>query len=225
MENRSVALDGPSAAGKSTLARRAAKNFGYIYVDTGALYRCIGLYTLRNNVGSKDEQGVVRLLSGINLEIVYDETMEQRMILNAEDVTDLIRTPEASMYASDISAMPPVRAYLLSMQRERAVKNNVVMDGRDIGTVVLPDAGLKVFITASPEVRVQRRYLELIARNIDTTLEDVEYDLITRDKNDSERQAAPLRVADDAVVLDTTDMDLDESFVALCDLITGRFGK
>ena len=225
MENRSVALDGPSAAGKSTLARRAAKNFGYIYVDTGALYRCIGLYTLRNNVGSKDEQGVVRLLSGINLEIVYDETMEQRMILNAEDVTDLIRTPEASMYASDISAMPPVRGYLLSMQRELAVKNNVVMDGRDIGTVVLPDAGLKVFITASPEVRVQRRYLELIARNIDTTLEDVEYDLITRDKNDSERQAAPLRVADDAVVLDTTDMDLDESFVALCDLITGRFGK
>jgi len=219
MENRSIALDGPAAAGKSTLARRAAKHFGLIYVDTGALYRCVGLYALRNKVDSKDEAGVTALLSEINLEMKYDDDGVQRMILNGEDVTDDIRIPEASKYASDVSAMPPVRAFLLSMQREMAVRYDAIMDGRDIGTVVLPHAGLKIFITADPKKRAYRRYLELLGKDSCTKLEDVEREMILRDKNDSERAAAPLKAADDAVLLDTSDLNLEESFEALCRLI------
>ena len=223
MEKRSVALDGPSAAGKSTLARMAAKQFGLIYVDTGALYRCVGLYAMRKSVGSRDEAGVVGLLPEIKLEMRYDDDGVQRMFLNGEDVTDDIRLPEASKYASDVSAMPPVRAFLLSMQREMAVKYDVVMDGRDIGTVVLPDAGLKVFMLAEPAARAKRRYLELKEKNIAVTLEEIERDMLERDKNDSERAAAPLKAADDAVILDTTYMNLEESFNALCGLIAERF--
>ena len=224
METRSVALDGPAGAGKSTLARRAAKHFGLIYVDTGALYRCVGLFAMRNGVGSKDEAGVVALLPKIKLEMKYDNDGVQRMILNGEDVTDDIRIPEASMYASDVSAMPPVRDFLLSMQREMAVKYDVIMDGRDIGTVVLPDAGLKVFLTAEPEARAQRRYLELVEKNAEITLEEVAADMALRDKNDSERAAAPLKAADDAILLDTTNMNLEESIDALCGLISWRYG-
>ena len=223
MEQRSIALDGPAGAGKSTLARRAAKHFGLIYVDTGALYRCVGLYALRNNVASKDDVSVVKLLPEINIEMLYDESGVQRMLLNGEDVTDAIRMPEASIYASDVSAIPSVRAFLLSMQREMAVKYNVIMDGRDIGTVILPNAGLKVFLIANPEIRAKRRYLELLEKNIDTTIEAVMMDMSTRDKNDSERAAAPLKAADDAVILDTTDLSLDESFLAICILISRRF--
>ena len=223
MEHISVALDGHSAAGKSTLARKAAGRFGFIYADTGALYRCIGLYARRNGVGSKDRQGVEKLLPDIKLDMKYDDCGIQRMLLCGEDVTEHIRTPEASMYASDVSAIPAVREYLLSMQREIAEKNDVIMDGRDIGTVVLPDAGLKVFITAEAGVRAKRRYLELLEKNIDTTLEVVEKEMELRDKNDSERETAPLKAADDAILLDTTHMDLDESFDALCELIVGRF--
>jgi len=224
METRSVALDGPAGAGKSTLARRAAKHFGLIYVDTGALYRCVGLFAMRNGVGSKDEAGVVALLPEIKLEMKYGDDGVQRMILNGEDVTDDIRIPEASMYASDVSAMPPVRDFLLSMQREMAVKYDVIMDGRDIGTVVLPDAGLKVFLTAEPEARAQRRYLELVEKNAEITLEEVAADMALRDKNDSERAAAPLKAADDAILLDTTNMNLEESIDALCGLISWRYG-
>ena len=224
METRSVALDGPSGAGKSTLARSAAKRFGLIYVDTGALYRCVGLFALRNNVASKDEAGVVGLLPRIKLEMKYDDAGIQCMLLNGEDVTDAIRSPTASMYASDVSAMPPVRAFLLSTQREMAVKYDVVMDGRDIGTVVLPSAGLKVFLTAEPETRAKRRYLELLEKDVAVTFEEVLSDLNLRDKNDSERAAAPLKPARDSVTLDTTNMDLDESFDALCGLIGRRFG-
>ena len=224
METRSVALDGPAGAGKSTLARRAAKRFGLIYVDTGALYRCVGLFVLRNNVASKDEAGVAGLLPQINLEMKYDDEGVQRMLLNGEDVTDAIRSPTASMYASDVSAMPPVRAFLLSTQREMAVKYDVVMDGRDIGTVVLPNAGLKVFLTAEPETRAKRRYFELLEKDTAVTFEEVLSDLNLRDKNDSERAAAPLKPAGDAVMLNTTHMDFDESFDALCGLIGQRFG-
>jgi len=224
MENRSVALDGPAAAGKSTLARRAAKQFGLIYVDTGALYRSIGLYVFRKKIGSRDEQGVVKLLPEIDIEMKYDDEGVQRMILCGEDVTDDIRLPEVSAYASDISAMPPVREFLLSRQRMMAEKYDVIMDGRDIGTVILPNAGLKVFLTANQDARARRRYLELREKHADTVLEEVQNDMIVRDKNDSERAASPLKAADDAVLLDTTELDLEESFEALCGLISGRFG-
>ena len=225
MEERSVALDGPSGAGKSTLARMAAKHFGLIYVDTGALYRCVGLYALRNGVASRDEASVCMLLPEIKLEMKYDELGVQRMYLGGEDVTDDIRLPEASRYASDVSAMPPVREYLLSTQRDMAVKYDVIMDGRDIGTVVLPNAGLKVFLTADPSKRAYRRYVELIEKGIKTTLDEVLSEMNERDKNDSEREAAPLKAADDAVFLDTTDLDLNESFSALCVIISGRISK
>jgi cytidylate kinase len=223
MKNISIALDGPAGSGKSTLARMVAKHFDLIYVDTGALYRSIGLYVLRNKVNSRDEKGVSALLPKIKLEMKYDDDGVQRMILCGEDVTDYIRLPEVSVYASDVSAMPPVRAFLLSMQRDMAVKYDVIMDGRDIGTVVLPGAGLKIFITADAEARAKRRYLELREKGVETSLEEVLRDMGIRDKNDSEREAAPLKAAEDAVLFDTTDLDLKESFEALCSIVTGRF--
>ncbi|MCL2820456.1 MAG: (d)CMP kinase [Oscillospiraceae bacterium] len=225
MENRSVALDGPAGAGKSTLAKRVSEHFGLIYVDTGALYRSIGLFVFRNNVASRDAEGVLKLLPEIRLDMRYDDSGVQRMILNGEDVTEDIRLPEISVYASDVSAMPAVREFLLEMQRSMAVKYNVLMDGRDIGTVVLPDAGLKVFITADASTRANRRYLELKAKGIETTFDEVKDAMIKRDKNDSEREAAPLKAADDAVILDTSELNLDESFDALCNLVTAKFGE
>ncbi len=222
MEKRSIAIDGPSGAGKSTLARMTAKEYGLIYVDTGALYRCVGLFALRNGVSSKDEPGVVKLLPNITIEMRYDEEGLQRMFLNGEDVTAEIRRPEASIYASDVSAMVPVRAFLLSMQREMAEKYDVIMDGRDIGTVVIPNAGLKIFLTAQPEVRAHRRLLELVEKNVSTSYDDVLRDIMYRDKNDSERSAAPLKAADDAVLVDTTDKNLDECLKIICALAEER---
>lgn len=209
METRSIAIDGPSGAGKSTLARMTAKKYGLIYVDTGALYRSVGLFALKRGVGSKDHENVISLLPEICIEMRYDSDGLQRMYLNGEDVTEAIRTPEASIYASDVSAMAPVRTFLLSMQRDMAVKYDVVMDGRDIGTVVLPNAGLKLFLTARPEIRAERRLKELQAKNIDASFDEVLRDIMYRDKNDSERAAAPLKAASDAVLIDTSDMDLD----------------
>ena len=219
MVNKSIALDGPAGAGKSTLAKKLAKHFGLIYVDTGALYRCIGLFAYRNNVASKDREGVTALLPQISIEMKYDGTGIQRMLLCGEDVTDAIRMPVISTYASDVSAMPEVRDYLLSMQRDMAEKYDVIMDGRDIGTVVLPNAGLKIFMTADAEVRAKRRYLELVEKGVNTTIEEVLNEMVSRDKNDSEREIAPLKAADDAIILDTTDLDFDKSFIALCKLI------
>lgn len=224
MENRSIAIDGPSGAGKSTLARMTAKKYGLIYVDTGALYRCVGLYALRNNVSSKDEARIIKLLPDIRIEMRYDEEGLQRMFLGGEDVTDAIRIPEASIYASDVSAMVPVRAFLLSMQREMAEKYNVIMDGRDIGTVVLPNAGLKLFLTAQPEIRAQRRLKELLEKNVSTTYDDVLRDIMYRDKNDSERSAAPLKAAPDAVLVDSTGKDLEECLHTICALAEERLG-
>ena len=224
MEAKSIALDGPSGAGKSTLAKVVAEHFGLIYVDTGALYRCIGLYVLRNEVSSTDEKKVSALLPNIKLQMKYDAQGSQRVILNGEDVTDYIRSPEASKYASDVSAMPAVRAFLLDMQREMAVTYDTIMDGRDIGTVVLPNAGLKIFITATPERRAYRRYLELLDKDPDTKLSDVQDAMNQRDKNDSERAQAPLKAADDATLLDTTDLNFEESFQAICKLVSERFG-
>ena len=220
MELKSIALDGPGGAGKSTLARMAARHFKLIYVDTGALYRCVALFALRRNVGLQDEAGIVSLLPEICIEMIYDGDGVQRMILCGDDVTDEIRSPEVSMGASYVSAMPPVREFLLSMQQEMAVKYDVIMDGRDIGTVVLPNAGLKVFLTAEPDVRARRRYVELLEKNVDTTFEEVKTELMLRDKNDSERAVAPLRPSEASVILDTTQLDLDESLVAFCEIIT-----
>ena len=220
----SVALDGPSGAGKSTLAKKTAEHFGFIYVDTGALYRCVGLFTFRSNVDSLDKDKVVALLPKIKLEMKYDADGVQRMFLNEEDVTEAIRMPEISKYASDVSAMPEVRGFLLNMQRDMAARYDVVMDGRDIGTIVLPDAGLKIFITAETDTRAKRRYLELIGKGVTTTFEEVKAAMIIRDKNDSERAAAPLKAADDAVILDTTKLSFEESLLAICTLVTGRFG-
>jgi len=224
MESKSIALDGPAGAGKSTLARKTAEHFGLIYVDTGALYRSIGLFTLRSNVSPTDTKGVTALLPRIGLEMIYDDSGAQRMLLCGEDVTDAIRAPEVSKYASDVSAIPEVRAFLLSMQRDMAVKYDVIMDGRDIGTVVLPNAGLKIFITAGIDARTQRRYLELREKGVITSFDEVKKEMGARDKNDTERAAAPLKAAADAVLLDTTDLDFNESYAALCGLISGKFG-
>ena len=219
MDKIGIAIDGPSGAGKSTLARMLAGRLGYIYVDTGAIYRTVGLYVLRRGVSSKDEAGVTALLPELIIEMKHDETGIQRMLLGGEDVTDAIRTPEVSIYASDVSAMVSVRAFLMNMQREMAEKHNVIMDGRDIGTVVLPQASLKIFLTAAPEARAMRRYKELAEKNAETTYEDVLRDLGYRDKNDSSRKAAPLSTAEDAVVIDTTDCSLEESFELIYSVI------
>ncbi len=219
----SVAIDGPAGAGKSTLARKTAETFGFIYVDTGAIYRTVGLAAKRAGVGSKDAEGVKKLLPDLRIELRHNEKGEQRMYLMGEDVSEQIRTPEISIYASDVSAMPEVRAFLLEMQRKLAREHSVVMDGRDIGTVVLPDAGLKVFLTASAEARAGRRLLELQAKGVETCFDDVLRDILYRDENDSKRAAAPLRAAEDAVLLDTTELSLEESVEAMLALVRGRF--
>jgi len=203
----------------------AAEHFGLVYVDTGALYRCVGLYILRSNADPNNGALVESLLPDMKIEISYDGVGSQRMFLCGEDVSESIRMHIVSTYASDASAIPAVRNYLLSTQREMAVRHDVIMDGRDIGTVILPNAGLKVFLTADPEIRAKRRYLELLGKNVDTTLQTVYEDMVTRDKNDSGRSTAPLKVAEDSVVLDTTYLNLDESFGALCEIIAGRLKK
>ena len=217
--NKSIAVDGPSGAGKSTLSRMIAKRFGLIYVDTGAMYRTVGLYVLRRGLDSHDSDGVTAILPEIRVGMRYDNSGTQRMLLNGEDVSDEIRLPRVSIYASDVSAMPEVRRFLLSMQRRLAEENSVIMDGRDIGTVVLPDAGLKIFLSATPEDRARRRYEELLMKGVETTPEDVLRDINYRDVNDSTRAAAPLRPADGAVILDTTGNTLEESFDALSRLV------
>ena len=225
MKKISIAIDGPSGAGKSTLARMTAKNLGFIYVDTGALYRCVGLFVLRSGVGSKDVPAIVSLIPKIYVEMKYDDAGVQRMFLCGEDVTDEIRLPEISIYASDVSAIPQVRAFLMDTQRNMAEKYNVIMDGRDIGTVVLPDADVKIFLTASSEERAKRRYEELVEKGIMTEYEDVLNDVEYRDKNDSNRAVAPLRPADDAIILDTTGNTLERSFEIIINLIKESLGN
>ncbi|MEE1061445.1 MAG: (d)CMP kinase [Ruminococcus sp.] len=206
-----IALDGPAGAGKSSIAKRAANILNFIYVDTGALYRAIGLAALRNSVEPAPSAEVDALLDKITVELAFNENMEQIVLLDGEDVSGLIRTPEASMMASKISAVPNVRTYLLDLQRDMAVKNNVIMDGRDIGTVVLPNADVKIFLTAAPEVRAGRRYKELVEKGMDVNFEKILADVIERDYNDSHRETAPLRPAEGCVIVDTTDLDFDQS--------------
>lgn len=217
----SIAIDGPSGAGKSTLARRLAAELGYVYVDTGAMYRSIGLYTLRAGADCGSEAAVAALLPKISLSLEYQDGA-QHILLNGEDVSDAIRTPEVSMAASAVSAHPPVRAFLLETQRELARRQNVLMDGRDIGTVILPNAQVKIFLTASPEERARRRFEELKARGEAVTYEQVLEDVVQRDYNDTHRAAAPLKAAPDAVTVDTTGLTFDESFGALLRVIRAR---
>ena len=219
----SVAIDGPAGAGKSTIAKAAAARYGFIYVDTGAIYRTVGLAAKRAGVEPRDEAGVLDLLPTLSIRFDYGEDGAQRMFLNGEDVSALIRTPEISMYASAVSAIPGVRAYLLDMQRNMAKTTSVVMDGRDIGTVVLPDAGLKIFLTASVEERAKRRLAELAAKGDPSTYEEVLADMAQRDENDTNRAAAPLRAAEDAVRVDTSALTLEESIEHICALIEERF--
>ena len=213
-----VAVDGPAGAGKSTVSRAAAKAMGYIYVDTGALYRAVGVNALRNGIDTKDRQAVAESLSDISVNLVF-ENGEQKVLLNGEDVSAEIRTPDASMAASDVSAVPKVRDFLFDLQRNIASKNNCIMDGRDIGTVVLPNAKVKVFLTASPEERAMRRFRELSEKGSTVKYEEVLEDLIKRDYNDSHREVAPLKQADDAVLLDTTGMTLEQSVESLIRII------
>ena len=200
----SVAIDGPAGAGKSTMARRVAQELGILYVDTGAIYRTVGYHMWLYGIGPKDVDGVTRLLDDVNIQIEHQPDGVQHMILNGKDVTDELRTPEMSRYASGVSSLPVV-------QRQLARENSVVMDGRDIGTVVLPDADVKIFLTASAEQRAQRRYLELTQKGEQTTLAKVLEEMQKRDKQDSTRACAPLKPAKDAVLLDTSELDVEQS--------------
>ena len=217
-----VAIDGPAGAGKSTISKSAAKELGFIYVDTGALYRTVGLAASRKNVEPVQGEEVNNLLDSIKVELTFNDKGEQVVLLNGEDVSAFIRTPEASMMASKISAIPEVRAYLLDLQRNMATTNNVIMDGRDIGTVVLPNAEVKIFLTATPEARATRRYKELVEKGIDVKYDDILQDVITRDYNDSHREIAPLKQADDAVLADTTEIDLQGSIDLIVSIIKER---
>ena len=206
-----VAIDGPAGAGKSTISRAAAKELGFIYIDTGALYRTVGLNALRKGADIENPQSIASTLTDdLKVELRFIDG-EQKMFLNGEDVSADIRTPEASMAASRVSAVPAVREYLFDLQKKLASENDCVMDGRDIGTVVLPDAKVKIFLTASPESRAKRRYDELIQKGMDVKFEDVLADMRERDYNDSHRAIAPLKPADDAILLDTSGFELEKS--------------
>ena len=220
MKNISIAIDGPAGAGKSTMAKGVAKDLGYVYVDTGAIYRTIGYYVNMCGIGPKDVDGVTRLIDDVNIEIAYGEDGQQKMLLNGKDVTGELRTPLMSDYASKISAMKVVRDFLLDVQRNMAKKHNVIMDGRDIGTVVLPQADVKIFLTASAEVRAERRLKELLERGEkNVTFDSILQDMKERDHRDMNRPVAPLKQAEDAVLLDTSDLSIEESIAAIKKII------
>lgn len=214
-----IALDGPAGAGKSSIAKKAANTLDFIYVDTGALYRTIGLAATRLNVLPESSDKLNKMLSQISVDLTFNENNEQIVLLDGEDVSNYIRTPEASMMASKISAVPEVREYLLDLQRNMAKAHNVIMDGRDIGTVVLPDAQVKIFLTASPQARAERRYKELCEKGMNINYQDVLNDVITRDYNDSHRKTAPLKKADGCIVVDTTNLNFEQSVQKIISVI------
>ena len=220
---KAIAIDGPAGAGKSTIARRVAAELGFIYIDTGALYRAIGYFVLLHGGDVRDETAVKGLLAGMKVDLRFID-MEQRVYLNDIDVTSKIRTEAVSMAASAVSALPAVRAFLLELQRDLARKNNVVMDGRDIGTVVLPDADVKIFLTASPEERARRRYEELVRKGISADANAVLADLKRRDYDDSHRDIAPLKPADDSIMVDTTGNELQTSIDILIKIAKENLG-
>ena len=218
----SIAIDGPAGAGKSTIAKRLAKELGYYYVDTGAIYRTVAYFMDLLDVSPKDVDGVSRYIDELTIEIEYDEDGLQHMIMNGMDVTEDIRTPDISQKASLVSAHGVVRDMLLDMQRDVAKKHNVIMDGRDIGTVVLPRAQIKIFLTASAEVRAQRRYLELQAKGSKDTFEKVLSEIKKRDHQDSTRAIAPLKQAKDAILVDTSEMDIDQAVAAIREIVSKK---
>ena len=225
MKTISIAIDGPSGAGKSTLAKSVSKTLGYLYVDTGAIYRTIGYAAFSRGVDPKNAEAAAALLPEVNIGLGYGADGLQHMTLNGEDVTEKIRLPEISLFASAVSAHPAVRAHLLEMQRKLARENNVVMDGRDIGTVVLPDASVKIFLTASVTERARRRCRELEQRGTPEAYEKVLEEMRQRDYNDAHRAAAPLKQAEDAVLLDTTDLSFQQSEEAILDIIRKRISQ
>ena len=222
--NYAIAIDGPAGAGKSTIAKILAKELELIYVDTGALYRTVGYYTLQQGVDTHDAAGVAAILDGLTVELKYVEGV-QRVFANGEDVSDLIRTPAISMAASAVSAIPAVRAFLLNTQRSIAAANAVIMDGRDIGTVILPDAKIKIFLTASPESRAKRRFAELQEKGDPATYDEVLSDMIKRDYDDSHRAIAPLKQAEDAIPVDTSDDTLEESVARIKAIVYKELGE
>ena len=213
-----IAIDGPAGAGKSTISKKVAKELGFVYIDTGAMYRTVGLKAVRCGVDTKDAEGVGALLPTLDIDIRH-EGVEQHIYLDGENVSDKIRTPEISMAASNVSAIPAVRVAMVDMQRKLAENHDVVMDGRDIGTFVLPDAEIKIFLTASVDARAKRRYDELIQKGENVKFEDVRSEMELRDKNDSTRAVSPLKVADGATIIDTSDLSLEESIKAVADYV------
>ncbi len=213
-----VAIDGPAGAGKSTIARAAAEQLGFIYVDTGALYRTIGLAAYRRDIDGTDTAGIIKMLPEISVDLNYQDGV-QYVLLDGEDVSSCIRTPQISVYASQVSAIPEVRAYLLDLQRQMAQKRSVIMDGRDIGTVILPNAQVKIFLTASAEARAERRCAELREKGEQVTVQEVLADMQARDEKDTSRAVAPLRQAEDAVCVDTSALTLAQSIEAVLHVI------
>lgn len=218
MKKYSIAIDGPSGAGKSTLAKRLAERLGFLYVDTGAIYRTVGLFAYRHGIDPQNAEEVSARLGEIKIELTYGEDGLQQMLLNGENVTDAIREHIISDYASKVSALPQVRAFLLDMQRAFAQRYSVIMDGRDIGTLVLPNADLKIYLTAAPEVRAMRRCTELKERGQNADYESILRDVFDRDARDINRETAPLRPAKDALLVDTTGLTLDQSFEKLLEI-------
>ena len=217
-----IAVDGPAGAGKSYLARQIAKRLGYIYVDTGALYRSVALYMTETGVSPSDAEGVNAALPHVSVSLDYGDDGEQHVFLNGKDVSTEIRKPEISLAASSVSAIPEVRAFLLGIQRDMARTHNVVMDGRDIGTVIMPDAQVKIFLCANEKARAKRRYLELTEKGVVTTLEAVENEMNQRDRNDSTRKIAPAVPAEDAVILDNSDLDREGTVAAALAIIAAK---
>ena len=224
MKHINIALDGPAGAGKSYLCNELAKKFGLIHVDTGALYRTIGLYCYRNGIAKEDTPAVIAALDKIKLGLEFSEA-GQYVTLDGENVNGFIRTPEVSMYASAVSAIPEVRAFLLDTQRNIAAEKSVIMDGRDIGTVILPNADVKIFLTASDEVRARRRYDELTAKGQSVTYESVYEDMIVRDRNDKTRKTAPAVPAKDAIILDNSALDREGTIAAAIKIINDKIGE
>ena len=222
MKKVSIAIDGPAGAGKSTISKVIAKKLGFIYVDTGAMYRAVALYALQNNINTRNEDGVLEsVLDKIDVDIAYKDSV-QHIYLNGTDVSDAIREPEVSMGASDVAVVPAVRLKLVELQRALAKRENVIMDGRDIGTYVLPDAEIKIFLTATAEERAKRRHIELVQKGVDASYKEVLADMIKRDHNDSTRKFAPLKQAEDAVLIDTTEYDFDGSVEAILSYINKK---
>jgi len=217
-----IAVDGPAGAGKSYLAKEIARRLGYIYVDTGALYRTVAYCVTEKGIDPSDSESVIKLLPSVDVSLSYAEDGTQHVYLSGKDVSAEIRMPNISMAASVVSAIPEVRAFLLDLQRNMAKTNNVVMDGRDIGTVILPNADVKIFLCANEKARAKRRYLELTAKGVETTLEAVESEMFTRDKNDSTRKVAPAVAAPDAVILDNSELDREGTVEAALAIIRSK---